>query len=130
MEVMELLYPEDYNRITSRLRNKFSKILSREVVDIDSRRPERFLEGYEGDLQWVINQRKNDPNFTSVHLDNSPFGGIIIYGLDMSHGFDIIFSKCVQPNTTYEQRKTLRQCIGISGQEAIDLYKIIQILVK
>lgn len=119
---MDLLYPKDYNRITSRLRNKFSKILSREVVDIESRRPFNFLEGFGGDYQWIFDIRSTDSNFNGLKVENSMYGGIVVLGLDLAHGLDIIFSKCIQPNIGYQQRKILRNCVGMMGQEAIDFY--------
>ena len=115
---MELLYPDDYNRITRRLHNKYAKILSRKHIDIESRFPKGFLNGFEGDSDWIIDRRLGSANFSSIFTEGSECGGIIIFGIDMGHGIDMLFSKCVQPNMNLQQRNILRNSIGITGDAA------------
>ena len=118
---MDLLYPDDYNRITRRLHNNFDKLLSREPIDYEARTPDDFLQGFHGDIEWILSNRgANQQNFSTLSIEDPEKGGLVVYGLDLGHGIGMLFAKCLQPNLSYNQRFVLRKSIGLKGGLAVD----------
>lgn len=122
MKIPNMIDPSVASKIKHRLHRKYDRINSKEPTNSDSGKAIGFLQGFKGDIGWILSTRPTHDSIPSTpYIEDSNIGGIVVRpGVDLGHNDRLVFEKVLLPNLKRNQRRILSDAIGLRGQNAVD----------